>query len=76
MMRSIRSSWPWSNSWLPTADAPTPAALRKSMVYPSLVIAEMNAEPPTLSPEVVKTFSSPLIWLLRPVSSAAPVSRL
>ena len=52
-MRSIRSLYPLSNSWLPTAMPSVPMALTKSIVYLSSEIAEINAEPPWLSPELV-----------------------
>ncbi len=49
---------PWSNSWLPTADAATSSAFSTSIVGWSSWSADANSEAPMLSPAETKAVPS------------------
>ena len=53
--RSLRSSKPWSSSWLPTAETSRPASLSASMVGSSCWMNDSNVEAPIRSPAATNT---------------------
>src|SRR5450759_3654339 len=53
--RFTRSEYPWSNSWLPTAETCSPAALRASIVGLSCAMNDSKVEAPIRSPAEAKT---------------------
>ena len=53
--RLTRSSYPWSSSWLPTADTSRPASLSASMVGLSCWMNDSNVEAPIRSPAAANT---------------------
>ena len=74
MTRSVRSSAPWSNSWLPAAETSRPASFRASIVGLSFWMNDSNVEAPIRSPAAANTVSGfwPRSCLTAPASTAAP----
>src|SRR5450756_134209 len=53
--RLTRSRYPWSNSWLPTAETCKPDALRASIVGLSCAMNDSNVDAPIRSPAAANT---------------------
>ena len=54
---STRSSYPWSNSWLPTEDTSRPASFSASIVGLSFGMNDSNVDAPIRSPAAANTVS-------------------